>query len=276
MRPVAPADHVTFARSFLSYCLREHSSCHFEGETGYAHNAKQSQPMLPTRVVDVGRVGSPLSASLLETNGQQEDYLTLSYCWGQAEMARTTSLTLSEHTKSISLDGLAKTIRDALVITKALGYRYIWIDSLCIIQDSLPDWERESSRMAMIYRHSTLTIAASGACSADEGCFLPRKSIPTIQLPYYSREGSQAGYVYGSKSLDMPTMYTDTVNGPLARRAWTLQEHFLSRRVLFYGKGCLHWSCDQRQCSETRHHRSELETYSYLGKPVNEFRRGLI
>ena len=276
LRPVAPAEDMAFARSCLSYCLREHSSCRFRGGTGYPHDAKPSLPKLPTRVVDVGRVGSPLSASLLETNSQQEEYLTLSYCWGKAEMTRTTSLTLSEHKKLICLDRLAKTVRDALAITKALGYRYIWIDSLCIIQDSISDWERESSQMAMIYRHSALTIAASGACSADEGCFLPRKPIPTVQLPYYTRERSQAGYVYVSKSLDMPTMYRDTVNGPLDRRAWTLQERFLSRRVLFYGKGCLHWSCDQRQCSETRHHRSELETYSYLGKPVNEFRRGLI
>lgn len=128
----------------------------------------------------------------------------------------------------------------------------------------------------MKMRETLLHLAASGAWSADEGCFLPRKPIPTVQLPYYTREGSQAGHVYVSNSLDMPMMYTDIVNGPLARRAWTLQEHFLSRRVLFYGKGCLHWSCNQRQCSEAWDGRSALETYSYLGKPLDKFSRRLI
>lgn len=106
--------------------------------------------------------------------------------------------------------------------------------------------------MAMIYRHSTLTIAASGARSADEGCFLSRNPIPKVQLPYYTREGNQASHVHVSNSADMPIMHGDVVNGPLAHRAWTLQECLLSRRVLFYGKGSLRWSCNQRQCSETR------------------------
>lgn len=178
MRPVALAKNMTFARSYLSYCLHEHTSCHFRGR-GCACKAEASKPRLPTRVVDVDPPLMPLNPSLLETNRQQDDYLTLSYCWGQTEMGRTTSETLSDYRASIPLDVLAKTIRDAFITTKELGYNYIWIDSLCIIQGCKEDWERESSRMAMIYRHSTLTIAASGARLADEGCFLSR--IPSLQ-----------------------------------------------------------------------------------------------
>ncbi len=158
-------------------------------------------------MVDIGPADMPLSASLLETNAQRADYLTLSYCWGKTEMVRTTTETLSDYRKSIPLDVVAKTIRDALVITKELGYRYIWIDSLCIIQDSPDDWDKESGRMAILYRHSALTIAASGARSASEGCFLPRNPIPTVQIPYCTRDRHQAGHVYVSTSLDMPTMY---------------------------------------------------------------------
>jgi Heterokaryon incompatibility protein (HET) len=240
---------------------------------GYAHEVEPSKPRLPTRVVDVGPGGSSLSPSLLETNGQRDDYLRLSYCWGNTTMASTTSKTLSDYKKSIPITALAKTIRDSLIITKKLGYRYIWIDSLCIVQDSTSDWERESSWMAMIYRHYTLTTAASGARSADEGCFLPRKAVPAVKIPYRTREGISNGCIYVSKSMDIPTMYNDTVISPLAQRAWSLQEHFLSRRILFYGRGCLHWACTQRQVSETREDKSTLERYSRLGKPADEFSR---
>jgi hypothetical protein len=122
LRPVAAAEDMTFARACLSHCLREHGSCHFRGGvTGYAYKAEASKPLLPTRVVDVGPAGMPLSASLLETNAQHDYYLTLSYCWGQTDVATTTKKTLSQYKTSIPLDVLAKTIQDALVITKSLG-----------------------------------------------------------------------------------------------------------------------------------------------------------
>lgn len=83
MRPVAAAKDMTFARACLSHCLREHGSCHFRGGVrGYAYKVEAIKATLPTRVVDVGPAGMPLRASLLETNAQHDDYLTLSYCWG--------------------------------------------------------------------------------------------------------------------------------------------------------------------------------------------------
>jgi len=79
--------------------------------------------------------------------------------------------TLSQRQASIPPSKLPKSFRDAIQITRRLGYEYIWIDSLCIIQDDPADWERESAKMAEIYENAVLTIAVSDAVDSLRGCF---------------------------------------------------------------------------------------------------------
>jgi hypothetical protein len=106
-------------------------------------------PVLPTRVIDVGK--SDKGVCLYETKGEKSHYVALSYRWGDANMTLTTNATLSEHLHYIDVGTLCTTIRDAIHVTREIGFRYLWVDSLCIIQDSEEDWEREALRMGEVY-----------------------------------------------------------------------------------------------------------------------------
>jgi len=73
--------------------------------------------------------------------------------------------------EGIALSDLPATFLEAIKLTRRLGIRCLWIDSLCIIQDSSEDWDTESVRMFDIYKNSYLNIGAAGALDADGGLF---------------------------------------------------------------------------------------------------------
>lgn len=124
---------------------------------------------LPTRVLDVGDTSDHIR--LIEPYQQRGKYMTLSHRWGGRDVIKTTTATLGERKARIPLRDLPRTFADAVTICRRLGVRYLWIDSLCIIQDSRDDWEREAERMANIYANSYLTIAASSSVDSGSGCF---------------------------------------------------------------------------------------------------------
>jgi hypothetical protein len=87
------------------------------------------RPGLPTRVVDVGSG----VVKVVETKGARANYICLSHCWGLEQIITTTRSTLEERMKAVEWTSLSKTFQDAIALTRALGFRYIWIDSLCIV-----------------------------------------------------------------------------------------------------------------------------------------------
>jgi hypothetical protein len=132
---------------------------------------------LPTRVLDLGPSLSSTTIKLIETHGQGGKYVALSHCWGVSHRTTTTSLTLEAHKSGISASELPRTFQDAVTITQQLGVQYLWIDSLCIIQDSRSDWEVEASKMGDVYVNSFLTIAASSSADDSTGCFTRRTKV---------------------------------------------------------------------------------------------------
>jgi hypothetical protein len=111
-------------------------------------------------------------------------YVALTYCWGEANIFKlrtTDSKDLEQHVPSSSL---SKTIQVALVVTKDLGIRYLWVNSLCIIHNSGEDWKEQSARMEEIYRHNICMIAATAAKSPHEGLGRCRNSLQTQLLTY--------------------------------------------------------------------------------------------
>lgn len=75
------------------------------------------------------------------------NYVALSHCWGPEPPLKTTSKNRRQMERDLSWSFLPKTFQDAILVTLHLGMQYIWIDSLCIIQDDALDWDRESARM---------------------------------------------------------------------------------------------------------------------------------
>ena len=124
-------------------------------------------PMLPTRVIDVGIAFSESPKPyLLCSNGLEGRYVALSHCWGTPSANNNPGFKTETHNyvmmhAGLVFESLPPLFRDAVVTTWKLGIRYLWIDSICIIQDSKDDWEAESAKMGAVYRNAYVTIAAS-------------------------------------------------------------------------------------------------------------------
>jgi hypothetical protein len=127
---------------------------------------------------------------------------------------------------------LPPTYQDAIKVTRRLGLQFIWIDSLCIVQDSVEDWGHESGRMVDIYKNCFLNISALSAANSTEGFLLPRPRQSTVHLEndLYLRPATQPWREVFQKS-------------PLSQRSWVLQERLLSTRVLHFGKEDMFWEC---------------------------------
>jgi hypothetical protein len=145
------------AAQWLQNCTEHHQQC-------YRHGSKLS---MPTRLIDI-RGLSKNSVKLVE-NVANEPYVALSHWWGNEGFPRTTLATLDQHRQSISLGSLSQTLREAISTVSRLGFHYIWIDALAIVQDWNEDWLAESSRMGNVYSGALFTLAVADAENHSEG-----------------------------------------------------------------------------------------------------------
>ena len=135
---------------------------------------------LPLRVIDIGdEVRSQRLRLHITERNERGFYATLSYRWGSKVPLRTTQRTLKRHMQSLEFQNLPQTFQDAIRVTRLLGIRYLWIDSLCIIQDDHQDWLNQAAEMGSIYQHSLVTIAVHSAQNSSEG-FLWRRTVPDV------------------------------------------------------------------------------------------------
>jgi hypothetical protein len=197
-------------------------------------------PHLPHRILNVG--SSPASEIVLKetVEGEKEHYACLSHSWGGHQPLKTTRATLEEYKKGIAWEDLPKTFQDAVAYTRRLNLSYIWIDSLCIIQDSDEDWGREAALMADIYRNGTITLSAAASRSPNDGLFVSTLSeYQGIKLaPNWVKPPEHTPNFFTRKPL--PHNRKDQ---PLLSRGWVLQERLLSPRVIHFGTYELIWEC---------------------------------
>ncbi|CCM05787.1 uncharacterized protein FIBRA_08020 [Fibroporia radiculosa] len=204
----------------------------------------------PSRLIDVGSddVVLPKLVPMQELDKMELDdlrYLTLSHCWGGAEILRLLVQNIDDLKSGIEKSTLPQTFQHAIVTTRELGYRYLWIDSLCIIQDSPQDWAYESQFMGEIYANSICTIAALAARNSHEGCFFDNTRNPLFFRPCRLLDDL---YVEANSNIGV-----DLRKGlsplPLHTRAWVVQERILAPRTVYYGSMGLAWECVD--CSAT-------------------------
>lgn len=216
---------------WLADCWNNHRRC----------PKASSETPLPTRVIAVGSPDGCAEPFLLESCGKTGLYITLSHCWGGEVPLTTTTTTLEARKSSIPFLLLPKTFQDAIIITRKLGIRYLWIDSLCILQDSGADWERESAMMGQVYSSGFLNIAARGAVNAKSGCFISREpEPPACDLRYEAPDESVIGCMYIRDPSYRSERLRDT---PLDKRGWVLQERLLSPRIVYFGRQQMYWEC---------------------------------
>lgn len=234
------------AARWIGDCVENHGGC--------CPDAAE-RPCLPRRVLDVG-AGPNDEIRLVETsNCHQGRYTCLSHCWGRNHPPlKTTRDYLASHLRGIPWRDIPATFRDAIRFTRHLGVRYLWIDSLCIIQDDEDDWARESGDMCRTYQNSYVTVAATSASDADGGLFLSRKNRLGIVEVAGVTSASQRFRVYGHKQYLHPdSVDTESWLGgrcwPLVRRGWVLQERLLSPRTVHFCSQELVWECwRERKC----------------------------
>jgi hypothetical protein len=224
-------------KSWLDNCLVKHSSCDLDScDRNHSLCGTQSISQLPTRVIDVGEHHRPLQPRLVEGQGRCEIYATLSHCWGQCERTTTTQANIQQMRQAIPIDGLSQTFRDAVIVCRKLKIRYLWIDSVCIIQDSDDDWSREVSKMTTIYKNSHLTIAAVSAANSQQGFLKHRpeglagcKLNDTLEDVFIRRE--RKGW------------YKELFDAAYQSRAWCFQEQQLPPRIIYFGVEEIIWNC---------------------------------
>jgi hypothetical protein len=166
--------------------------------------------------------------------------VTLRYKWGDSVKYVTTTKNEGQHYQAVSLKHLRWTFREAIDVTHCLEIRYLWIDALCIIQDSKGDVQREIAVMDKIYRDSTLTIFAAGGDNADSGLSVDRNPFWTKPCEIYLRTTASG---HQSKGRFTVTLGSLPETFPLSERGWVLQEEILSRRGLIFGSKQLSWRC---------------------------------
>ncbi|RDL35759.1 uncharacterized protein BP5553_06371 [Venustampulla echinocandica] len=224
--PLSPAT-LARIRRWIDICDSSHERCQ-----------RDRNPLLPTRILDVG-IGTSASqvAKLIVTDGQRGQYIALSHCWGTANQFMTTQATLPDMKAGFLPELATATFRDAIIIARHLGIRYLWIDSLCIIQGDTSDWQIQSSQMGQVYRNAYLTISASSASDDVEGFLTPRSPVYST-LEVVSPSGNRTQI-----HLRPPGLTATPITVPLDSRGWTLQEAYLSCRQLKFHKNKILWDC---------------------------------
>jgi hypothetical protein len=177
---------LSLAKSWLYKCMTKHAEC--------LSTPSGEDPLLPTRVIDVG--DSVSAVRLVISNGKKAKYATLSHCWGLKPVSLiTTEASLQDNLRSITLDASSKTFQQAAEVTRHLGLRYLWIDSLCIIQGSAIDWANEAARMSSVYSNATVCLSANAASDASQGIFpsqAERKDLnPVCKIQFPGPDGKQ-------------------------------------------------------------------------------------
>lgn len=148
---------------------------------------------------------------------------------------------------------IPKTYHDAITVAQELGIPFLWIDSLCIVQDDTDDWEREALRMTSVYENAVVTLSAAWGTNSDAGCF--HKYHPPLIIEVKQQDDSESNGKDAIRRLYFrphPDLARYVSNAPLNRRAWTLQEVILSRRTIIFAEDQLYWLCSSLFDSEDR------------------------
>lgn len=191
--------------------------------------------MLPKRVIEISNDPS-VAPRLLHNSGDLGQYVVLSHCWGNTTITKLTDSMIPSFQKAIPIDQLPKSFSDAIYITRRLGFRYLWIDALCISQDNAEDWAEEAPKMASYYGGSALMISASSAEDNSKGILHDR------HVPISPMMGPNKKYCLRQRLLRWDW---DISHSNLSTRGWAAQERMLAPRILHFTKRQLIWECSE-------------------------------
>ncbi|KAB5536225.1 heterokaryon incompatibility protein-domain-containing protein [Coniochaeta sp. 2T2.1] len=242
-------ESLAWAVQQIQVCIDSHVAC-----------KPSSEPCLPRRALDLD-ADCRSGVRLHESSAQRGRYVCLSHCWGKRPFFRTLSSTLNSHLDNIDFASLPLTFQEAIDITRRLAIRYLWIDSLCIIQDDMDDWRAEAAKMASIFQNCYLVVSAAKGSNAYDGLY---GNFPS-RCKTYTANISGEQFEDDSKTEETIsirqtlTHLTRAVSAygegqqtplPVVTRGWIFQERILAPRVLHFGPEELSWECREATCCQ--------------------------
>ncbi|KAK7926948.1 hypothetical protein PG985_003946 [Apiospora marii] len=221
---------------------------------GTAHTGRcavpESPSWVPKRLVDLSALaeGRVVVRETAPLPGPKPRFVTLSHCWGGPEGPQMIRLlpenhaTFTDPEAGIRVEQLPRNFRDAVEIVRLLRARYIWIDSLCILQDG-EEFKTEGQLMHLVYRNSYCNLAAAASSDCQGGLFQDRQNIENfggdvVETSERSRFGKGKWRVFPSEYWSDQLLME-----PLYRRGWVFQERMLSPRILHFAAGQVFWDC---------------------------------
>lgn len=221
-------------KRWLRRCSETHSEC---------RTTRERRQFSPSRLVEIVVANGKTSSWRIVENATDvpQPYCTLSHCWGKSLHFCLEQRNYDALFEGQEMEDLPKTYREACEVATSLGFSHIWIDSLCIIQDDVADWEKESAVMGRIYEGAVVNIAATWAADGSLGLYHGRDPV-TILAPDLGE---------GDTSLARLGMFDEDIeDAPLNTRAWVLQERYLAPGQLSFTKNQVYWECQELMACE--------------------------
>ncbi|KAH0842530.1 hypothetical protein AYO21_06667 [Fonsecaea monophora] len=273
----ASTESIDLAKQWIQDCTFNHMKCSVSSATDATWK--------PTHLLDVSIRGPKGAHGVKLVDGMFVDplseYVTLSHCWGKSKTIRLHKGTLAALRQGVSVANLPKTFAEAAIVTDKLGFRYLWIDALCIRHDSETDVLAEVGQMHRVYSEATLNIAATSSRDDASGLIYSR-NVLSIQ-PCIVPVPFGLGIDEGMYKILRSTLWHDLVDSsPLNKRAWAFQERCLAKRTLHFTRNELFWECQQMCCSEvfpkglpaTMGPPSSQESVEFFSKKIHHQRHG--
>jgi Heterokaryon incompatibility protein (HET) len=233
-------EQVRVASEWLRECEESHAEC-----AGFAHKSTR----LPSRLVRVNEQQDPLIQIVDSRNTDiSGTYTTLSYCWGLSTAFTLLSTNIDQMKAGIPVQSLPKTLRDAVTFTRKLKIPYLWVDSLCIIQDSEQDWQSEATDMANVYGHAYCNLAATHSQDCNGGLFWNQN--PDTVRPIVITPSLQPHFEEPLVLFDEDLWNKRIKNAPLNKRGWVLQERTMASRTIHFTYDQILWECHQTRKSQ--------------------------
>lgn len=245
----------TLLESWLDLCTSNHSECK-------SQIMEHTDKIFPTRLLDIrdSELIRVVQTEICLDPAKTPRYATLSHCWGKTHEPQLNTMNSDSFKKGVHISDLPNTFSDAIIVARKFKISYLWIDALCIIQDSTQDWLNESSKMGSIYKNSYLCIA--GTVSKDNSSGLLERRDLTHKRPFiYHDLVIQEDVAMSNDNLNMRQItWCDRMRtlvdwgverGPLNQRAWVFQERMLAPRILHCTSDEFIWECCKGMRSES-------------------------
>ncbi|KKP06387.1 hypothetical protein THAR02_01535 [Trichoderma harzianum] len=241
-------------KSWLQECFTTHAECQ---QLQKSNRPSDGSLTGPRRLLHLSGKAAHPQVRLQENSSSSVfvEYAALSYCWGGDQLVTLKENLVKSWIKDIPYDQFPQTIKDAIQVTMALDLQYLWIDALCIIQDSNQDKAEQISRMAEIYEQAYITISAARATAVPEG-FLHDRYVAGekgFRMPFTCQNGQTSAVILWQGRE--PDAWE-----PIDQRSWCLQESILSPRVLEYRTHNIRWHCARSRADE-----SKLQSDGWVG-----------